>query len=627
MRVNKLVLITMMFVWLFMCGSAASLWSEEKKPDAANGEFYGSFMMGYRMVDVNGIENKYKEDINLDKGARLFNFNLHFAPEGKLKSFFDRLDLSLYNFGGDPFETFALDVEKYGKYQFGFDRRKSAYYYNDMLKAGDYHTFDFDRIADSGRLKVWLGSKAHAYADFNRYTKKGKSTTTYDINRVEFEFEKPVDEKSTDFTFGVDFSSKYFTIAVEDRIQDYKNANSLFLPGYADGGEFAGYPSALYYFTLSQPYDMKGSIYSARFSAAPLNNLQIRGNFQVTSQDTKISYSEEAAGVDLLGDLFMYAHDGQGQFTRDIHVYNLDITYILTDRLAFIGAARYNDFKQTGSLTIDQETTDMDLKYEIGGLEGGIQWQPYASLNFTAGARFERRNIDGKTDIVEENGVAKRLGFFGNLKWNLFKSFRLTADYQLGTYKNPLTLVSPSDFRRFRLTVKYQVKKFYAMGSFLRSVTTNENDDTNVTMFEAISNQWNLRLGLHDKKIKCGLGYSLIDVTREADRTIVYPPSWGGAAGSFPWEIFYEGKSSLIDASLYFEPGNAWGFGGYFNYYRNKGSWELSRASLKAFLRYIYRGGLTGELAYRLVDFKEKKFGLNDYKANIFEISFGYQWK
>ncbi len=624
MRVNKLVLI--ITICVFFCGLADSLWGEDKKTDGTSGEFYGSFMMGYRMVDIDGMMSKYKEDINLEKGARLFNFSLHYAPEGKLKSFFDRLDLNVYNFGGDPFETFALDVEKYGRYQFKFDRKKSAYYYNDMLKAGDYHTFDFDRINDSGRLKVWLGNKAHAYVDFNRYTKKGKSTTTYDIDRVEFEFEKPVDEKSTDFTFGVDFSSKYFSIALEDRIQDYKNANSLFLPGYADGGEFAGYPSALYYFTLSQPYNMKGSIYSARFSAAPVKNLQIRGSFQVTGQDTEISYSEAAAGVDYLGNLFMYSYDGEGKFTRDIHVYDLDLTYILTDRLAFVGAARYNNFKQTGSLTIDQETTAMDLKYEIGGLEGGIQWQPYSSLNLTAGARFERRNIEGQTDIEDENGIGKRLGFFGNLKWTPFKYFRLSADYQLGTYKNPFTLMSPSDFQRFRMTIKYQVKKFYAMGTYLRSVTTNKNDETNGAMFEAISNQLNLRLGVHCKKIKGVLGYSLIDVTREADRTIVYPPSWGGAAGSFLWEIFYEGKSSLIDASLFFEPGNAWAFGGYFNYYRNKGSWELSRASLKAFLRYTYSGGLTGELAYRLVDFEEKRYGLNDYKANIFEISFGYKW-
>jgi hypothetical protein len=44
------------------------------------------------------------------------------------------------------------------------------------------------------------------------------------------------------------------------------------------------------------------------------------------------------------------------------------------------------------------------------------------------------------------------------------------------------------------------------------------------------------------------------------------------------------------------------------------------------FLEYASPGGLIGQLGYRLVDFKEEDPGLNDYKANIFEISFGYKW-
>ncbi|HLP61919.1 MAG TPA: hypothetical protein VK186_23960, partial [Candidatus Deferrimicrobium sp.] len=512
------------------------------------------------------------------------------------------------------------------KYQFRFDRKKSAYFYADILKAGDFHTFDFDRHTDSGRLKIWLGNKAHAYVDFNRYSKKGESTTTYNINRVEFEFVKPVDEKSADFTLGVDYSNRFFSIAVEDRIQDYKNANNLFLPGYADGGQFAGYPSALYYLTLSQPYDMKGNIFCTRISAAPLENLQIRGSFQFTNQDTDITYSEEAKGIDYLDDLFMYAHTGQGQFSRDIYLYDLDFSYIITKRFGLIGAARYNDFKQKGSLTGDNGTTAMDLQYEIGGLEGGFQWQPNSAFDLTFGVRFEQRNIDGRTDIEEENGSTKRDGFFGNVKWHFFKSFGFTADYQLGTYQNPFTLVSPSDFQRSRVIFRYQVKGFYALGSVLHSIVKNENDETKVTLFKSSSSQINLGVGIDRKKIKGSLGFALINVKREADRTIFYPPSWSGAGGSFLWEIFYEGKANLFDASIYIEPNNTWGLGGYFNYYRNKGSWALSRTSLKILLRYTYNGGLTGELAYRLVDFKEKRYGYNNYKATIFEISLGYKW-
>jgi hypothetical protein len=32
-------------------------------------------------------------------------------------------------------------------------------------------------------------------------------------------------------------------------------------------------------------------------------------------------------------------------------------------------------------------------------------------------------------------------------------------------------------------------------------------------------------------------------------------------------------------------------------------------------------------IGYRYVDFREKRGGFNDYKANILELSFGYRWK
>jgi hypothetical protein len=145
-------------------------------------------------------------------------------------------------------------------------------------------------------------------------------------------------------------------------------------------------------------------------------------------------------------------------------------------------------------------------------------------------------------------------------------------------------------------------------------------------MWEANKNQLNLRIGFHDKKIKWSAGYSLIDVTRKGDRTVYYPPAWTGGEGNFMWDILYEGKSNLFDAYLHFYLDKAWGLGGYFNYYENKGSWELTRTTLKAFLKHTFQNGFIGQLGYRLVDFKEKEFGYNDYKANIFEISFGYKW-
>jgi hypothetical protein len=617
MKRNKIL---SMLVVIMLIAAVGSLRAEEKKDDD---QFSGSFLVGYRLVDTDGTETKYKEDINLEKGPRLFHFNIHYAPTGSLNKLFDRLDVRVYNFGGDPYESLGIDVVKYGKYQLKYDRRKSTYFYHDILAAHDYHTFDFDRINDSGTLKIWLTKNAHFYMDFNRYTKKGESVTTFDFNRVEFEFDKPVDEKSTEITLGLDYAARGFAIALEEKIMDYKNANSLFLPGYADGGAGASYPSAFYYFDLNMPYDMESYSHTARISANPIKNLLIRGRLQISKQDTDISYNEDAWGVDYLGYDFMYANGGKGNFSRKIQLYDLDISYILTNKLAVVGAARYNNFDQTGSMTVNGETTSMDLKYETGGAEAGIQFQPNSKLGVTLGFRFERRDVEDPIEIEEENAPTDRTGFFGTVDLKLNKAFRLTADYQYGTYENPFTLIAPTDFHRFRMTAKFKKKEFYATGSY--QYTLSENNDER-KMWESNKHQLNLRLGYKGKKVNGFAGYAFMDITRKGDRTIAYPPAWSGGAGSFLWDILFEGETHLFDAYLYLTLDKAWGIGGYFNYYQNNGSWELTRSTLKAFFKYTFHCGIFGQLGYRLVDFKEKEYGYNDYKANIFEISFGYQW-
>lgn len=627
MIMNKLILPTALLMCFY--GLSGPMWAQEKTADGEKGEFYGNFQVGYRTVDVNGIYNKYKEDINLEKGPRLFDFNLHYVPGGKLKTFFNRLDVRVTNFGGDPFETFSIALEKYGTYRLNYDRRKSAYFYSDILAAGDYHTFDFERSHDTGKLKIWLGNKGHIYTDFDRYTKKGKSTTTYDINRTEFEFEKPVVETSNDVLLGVDFSTKHFGFVLAENFQDYKNADSLFLPGYANGGELAIYPSALYWYILNQPYDMKGNIHSARFNFNPSRNLIIRGSAQYTQQDTKISYYEDAFGIDYLDNIFSYIRRGTGKLSRKIQNYNFDLSYIISNKLAFIGAARYHNFKQTGFLTItNDKTTPMALTYKIGEFESGFQYQLSPGLGFTVGAHFERRDIDEDIQVTEANNPTDRFGLFGNLKWGPAKNIHVTADYQFGSYKNPFTLIFPTDSHRLRLTLKYQWKNFYAMGTYLFNTAWNKSkneEEIKVMMFKSTSNQLSLRFGLQDTKWNGSAGYTLLEVKRHADRTVFFL-SGGGAAGSFLWEILYEGNVNMFDVTFMIEPVKAWECGGYLNYYQNTGSWELSRLNLRVFLRYNYHDGLVGELAYRLVDFKEKIVNLNNFKANIFEISFGYKW-
>ncbi|UCC41554.1 MAG: hypothetical protein JSV96_09125 [Candidatus Aminicenantes bacterium] len=610
---------------VFVLSLTFSLPAQEKED---NKTFSGKLRFGYRVVDTSGADSKYKEDINLDKGARLFNFSLNFTPDGKLKNVLDRLDLNVYNFGGDPYETFGLSVQKYGKYKFQYDRKKSTYFYEDVHEAAghlyDFHTFSFDRVSDSASLKVWLGKNASLYMNYDRYTKEGESTTTFDINRIEFEFDQPIREKSTVVSLGLDVHLKNASFVLEEKVDDYKNTNSLFLPGYADGGASARYPSSLSLFYVNQPYDFRTYTHTLKFNARPISNLLVAGSARLSEMDMDLSYSEAANGVTYLNRSFAYSMSGNGEFDRKIQLLDLDISYLLFNNLAIIGAVRYNDFEQNGSFTIDGEEESATLKYDTVSFEGGLQYQFSPKFSLTLGYRNEARELEGVETVTYEEKT-QRNGAFGTLKMQFSRAFMLGIDFQRGWYDDPFTLISPTDFKRLKATAKIHVKQFDASCSYLLN---DSESDVYDERWESTKKQFNSRLGFHGEKVNLFAGYSHINVKHKGDRTVEYRPSWTGG-GSFLWEILYEGKSNLFDASISANLNSAWRIGAYGNIYSNKGFWEISRTTLKGYLEYAFEGGYITQVGYRYVDFKEKSSdaGFNDYKAHIFEISFGYRWE
>lgn len=619
MRNKKILLSLALTVLVF--SAALSLQAQEQPKN-----LYGKFMFGYRFVDTSGAAERYKQDINLDDGLRLFNLNLQIMPNETFKSLFDRIDINMYNLGGDPYETFRLAIQKTGKYHFQYDRRKSNYFYADQYETdgGQLYnpfTFDFDRTMDSFLVKLWLHKYVDVYVNFDRYSKKGDSTLTLDLNRIEFEFDKPIEEIYKQFAIGVDFHLKNFTFVFEERVMDYTNTNSYFLPGAADGGEGARYPSALNFFNMNQPYDLKTYTHTFKATGRAFDRLLINGFAQLSSQAMDLTYAESTEGIDYLGKFFGYSHSGSGEFDRKINLFDFDATYLMFNRLAVVAAFRFNDFEQDGYLTIDRQKEEAMLKYDNKAAEGGLQYQFSSQMTMTAGYRYEIRELEGIQTVTYENKTVRN-GLYGNLKWDI-RALKITADYQFGDYKDPFTLISPTSFHRFRLTTKLSAGNINFSGSYLWNKAKSEVYDER---WDSTKNQLNLRIGYNGEKVQISGGYALIDVEHKGNRTIVYPPTWTGP-GSFPWDILYEGKSNLFDASLSADLAENWGLGGYANVYWNRGFWEIDRFTFKAFVEYTFDNGLVSQIGYRYVDFKEKMSGFNDYTANILELSFGYRWK
>jgi len=159
---------------------------------AADGDFSGKIVTGFRLVDVGGADRKYMEDYNLHSGPRLFDLQFEFVPQADFRKAVDRVKVDLNNFGGDPFESLRIGIRKHGAYNFDYKRTKSTYFYNDIIlpasqiadaskaELGDLHHFEFDRIRDVASLGIDITQNAKATFGFERFTKVGESTTTLD---------------------------------------------------------------------------------------------------------------------------------------------------------------------------------------------------------------------------------------------------------------------------------------------------------------------------------------------------------------------------------------------------------------------------------------------------------------
>jgi hypothetical protein len=617
MRQHKLAIPVLLLALVF--AQALTLAAQDKDADKS---FTGNLSFGYRAVDQSGAANMYRQHINLDKGVRLFNFDLSYTPAGDLKSVFDRLDLRAVNLGGDPYESFGLSVQKFGTYTFRYDHRKSTYFYangdeTQPARLFDAARFNFDRVTDTGALSLTLSKALNVFVNFNRYTKSGDSASSYDVDSLVIDTDRPVSEKMTEMGFGLDVHVERFGLVFEQKHQDYSNTNSYFLSG---------------------PFNFASNTSTFRLNARPFDGLILRGSAQMSKLESKVT-TLDGGGISAIA-------TGEGSFTRKINLYDFDLTWMLTNRLAVVGEVRYNTFGQTGLMTNEDGTAAPDFGFKTLGVEGGLQIRLFPRFTLTGGYRYEKRTLTNAGGEVQLNegeetesanepletvtyaNATVRKGLYGNLRWDL-KNLKLTLDYQHGNYDDPFTLISPTATDRFRATLRYQMMKGFSISAtYLSSRTTNEipggvnfrviyTDDNYSDLWKSSNDQFSLRLGYTASSFNASVGYSLINFKTDSNRLVAYNPYWTGPGGAFAWNIHYQGKSTLLDAAAGLTLDANWKVGAAINSYKNEGFWPLERTTLKAYVEYAFKGGFVSQLGYRYYN----------YSAGILEISFGYRWQ
>ena len=441
-------------------------------------DFSGGIRIGYRAVDVSGNDNKYREDIDLDDGPRLFELSFHFVPQegDAAKQMVDRINLDVNNFGGDPFETLSLGVQRFDRFEFRYNRSKSEYFYNDTLGTlPDLHGFDFERVRDHASLDLDLTKRATFTFGFDRFTKTGNSTTTLDVQRDEFEFDKPIDESLNDYQVGFSYAWNEVTLTVEEQVRDYQNLYEIFLPGQSQG-EDAEDSAVLDFFFLDQPYDYSANTHVARIVATP-GKWIVRGQVMLQDLDLDVSATERSGGTSFGGSPFTTNVNGRGQVNRQMDLFDLDLTYALNDRFAIIGGAYSRSLDQDGDFLFGDELNRGKWKIDTTGFEGGVEVVATDSITLSGGVRVESRDVDrgvleggepGEGIDETESHSTDQTGFFGTFAYRPAGSaFRLTAEVDDSSYDDPFTETSPTDRLRWRVRGDYGLGHGFSVAALL----------------------------------------------------------------------------------------------------------------------------------------------------------------
>ena len=588
-------------------------------------EISGEFSLGWRDVSVDGDVSKYDEDINLGEGPRLFGAAIAYRaadPDGKLPHF---VSIDVEGIGGDPFESMRLEARHYGSWRFRASRLTSDYAYDDLLvlpanasiegsTGGDFHRFDFERVRDEVALDVALSEQADLTLGFDRYSKHGESTTTIDVQRDEFELDRPIDEEMQRLRAGFVYRWDRVTVSVEEQLNDYESDSRAFLPGFSTGENPDDLATLDLYF-LDQPYEYREHAHIARVNARPSDRWRLKAAVSLSSLDMDVGASERAQGIDFTGSPFATEETGAGTAARDTAIYDAGASFSLNERLELTAGVARREFDQ------DAETRfgtagggQSDWAIDTTSYDLGVLFAASRALSLSAGWYGDRRDV--RVDRQATGGAPLRNredtdsgGFYARIEYRPDDRFSLRASINENDIDDPFTLATATDARRLRIRARYS----FDNGISISADHSRTDLDNAVASWSTDTRQSGLRLSYATADLSVSLGAWVLDGSRHFERLVT-----GGTRQDL-FDVDYSADTTYADAALRWTLDERWQLGGAWRHYDNDGDFPVNRDDLEGFVEIALPREYALRLSWREVDFEEDR--IETYDARILEAA------
>src|SRR4030042_5332646 len=193
---------------------------------------------GERWVDSNGSHDLYRSQLDYGEGPKLFSGDFQVtSPQGSNR-YYDRFQLTLRNWGGEPYSSARLRLAKSNVYELKIDYQNVQYFSSvprfanpDFSPQGSLqsrHVFDVGQRHSSVEVHFLPTSKISPYFAWDRSGRRGPVRTTLDVGGDEFIVGSNWDTYSNDFRVGVNFNFSTFSLVLDQGHRYYREKTDLF---------------------------------------------------------------------------------------------------------------------------------------------------------------------------------------------------------------------------------------------------------------------------------------------------------------------------------------------------------------------------------------------------------------
>lgn len=602
----------------------------------------GLFRVGYRAVDVDGRQAKFREDIDLDDGPRLLDSRLIFTPaDPSEERLFDRAVVEASGLGGDPYERWGFNVFKAGAYRFELDNRTTDFFWD---VTGEPHAWDLTRTNTDGSLSTTPFDGMEFHVNFGRWRQDRFRETTRDLSRDEFAFDEPLDQDASYWGGGARWTIEQTgtLLFYEQEFRSFTDNGGFGgtdTDGFNPGEAFVDFLEQKEVRSVDAPVGRGGIMQRALDGRVTIN-----ADFLYSNQTLGFDFSRVWEGLNF-AELPVEAEETAfGTAGRLVRHANASIAAEVHPMITVTGRYRHRTFDQSGGsfsreaeffpLTeiLSGSNTRFLSEYEIdhNQFTGGVEVQPdprmtvFGEVGMTSRDQSFRHFTDGELGF-EESEETETTAFLvgGSVRPDPRVSVRAT--YDRGDIDDGFTRITPTQTDNVKVRVKATPREGVQLSGHItfRDVS---NDLSEYTL-ESRSYGAAVTYSYEDRAWVTG-SFTRNDLETSVPVRFVFPFFGNFVQEDAPYEsednVFTVATDATVSDEVPLE------LFGSVSYLDSTGTVPLDWYDVRFGGRYALPRGFFFELEGRFLEYQEDTelpSAIEDYEANIFTVSVGFDFR